>query len=287
MLEAVLVDVVAQAEHQRRVDLRGGGSSGCGDRAAERGRGGGRIGPRRGRRASRRTCGPSARLTARWRGSRRRTARGPAGSTVARMQLLGELATAAPGPSPSWSITSECPSNTSSSWPPTRLQNGHRRHVVPRALDQHPLALGALARVVGRGGDVDQQRRAGQRLVGGRRPRLPDVLADGQADRQRRPARSARRRRRPGSSAARRRRRSWGGTPCGRSPATRPPASTAHGVVDIVGRAPGSRRAPPIPSVCSAIRSNAARASAQEVLLEQQVLGRVAGDGQLAGTATS
>ena len=37
-----------------------------------------------------------------------------------------------------------------------------------------------LAGVVGRGGDVDDQRRAGQRLVGGGRPGLPDVLADRQ-----------------------------------------------------------------------------------------------------------
>ena len=61
---------------------------------------------------------------------------------------------------PSWSITSECPSNTSSSWPPTRLQNATARGCRARA-GEHPLALEALACVVGRGGGVDDQGRAG------------------------------------------------------------------------------------------------------------------------------
>ena len=56
------------------------------------------------------------------------------------------------------------------------------REVVARALGEHALALDALAGVVGRGGDVDDQRRAGERLVGGGRAGLPDVLADRQAD---------------------------------------------------------------------------------------------------------
>ena len=59
---------------------------------------------------------------------------------------------------------------------------GHAGEVVARALGEHPLALGALAGVVGRGRDVEDQRRAGQRLVAGRRAGLPDVLADGQPD---------------------------------------------------------------------------------------------------------
>ncbi len=50
------------------------------------------------------------------------------------------------------------------------------------ALGEHPLALGALAGVVGGGGDVDDQRRAGERLLAGGRAGLPDVLADGQPD---------------------------------------------------------------------------------------------------------
>ncbi len=59
---------------------------------------------------------------------------------------------------------------------------GDRADVVARALDEHPLALEPLARVVRRGGDVHEHGRAGARLVGGRRPRLPDVLADRQPD---------------------------------------------------------------------------------------------------------
>ncbi len=59
---------------------------------------------------------------------------------------------------------------------------GDAREVVARTLREHPLALHALAGVVGRGGDVQQQRRAGDGLVAGRRARLPDVLADGQSD---------------------------------------------------------------------------------------------------------
>ncbi len=59
---------------------------------------------------------------------------------------------------------------------------GDAGDVLARALGEHPLALGALAGVVGGGGDVDDQRRAGERLLAGGRPGLPDVLADGQAD---------------------------------------------------------------------------------------------------------
>ena len=57
-----------------------------------------------------------------------------------------------------------------------------RAEVVARPLGQHALARGALAAVVGRGARVDDQRRAGQRLVGRRRARDPQVLADRQAD---------------------------------------------------------------------------------------------------------
>ena len=64
---------------------------------------------------------------------------------------------------------------------------GDAGDVLAGALGEHPLALGALAGVVGRGGDVDDQRRAGQRLVAGRRAGLPDVLADRQPDAARSP----------------------------------------------------------------------------------------------------
>ena len=72
---------------------------------------------------------------------------------------------------PSWSTTTEWPSKTSSSWPPTRLQNATADEVVARALDEHRLALDALAGEVGRGGRVDDQRRPGQRLLGRRAAR--------------------------------------------------------------------------------------------------------------------
>ena len=62
--------------------------------------------------------------------------------------------------------------------------------VVPRARDEHLLAILGLADVVGRRGDVHEQLCSGQRQVGRGRPRLPDVLADGGAD-QRRPSLSS------------------------------------------------------------------------------------------------
>ena len=67
-----------------------------------------------------------------------------------------------------------------------------RGDVLAGALDDHRLALEALAGVVGRGGEVDDQRRAGERLVRARRPGLPDVLADRDADAVPRRARSGR-----------------------------------------------------------------------------------------------
>ena len=105
---------------------------------------------------------------------------------------------------------------------------GDRAAVVARALGEHLLALEPLAGVVGRGGDVDDQRaRPRSASSRGRRPGLPDVLADREPDGDAVDLDQRRRRRRAGSSAARRRRRSWAGGPCGRSPATAPSASTA------------------------------------------------------------
>src|SRR5919198_886 len=54
--------------------------------------------------------------------------------------------------------------------------------VVSRAGGEHLLALGALAEVEGRGGDVGDDVRAGEREVRRGRPRLPDVLADRRSD---------------------------------------------------------------------------------------------------------
>ena len=54
--------------------------------------------------------------------------------------------------------------------------------VVGRAHLEHLLALAVLADVERRGGDVRDQLRAGEREVGRRRARLPDVLADRRPD---------------------------------------------------------------------------------------------------------
>ena len=54
--------------------------------------------------------------------------------------------------------------------------------VVSGARDEHLLAVFGLAHVERRRAEVDEQRRAREREVGSRWARLPDVLADGQAD---------------------------------------------------------------------------------------------------------
>ena len=56
------------------------------------------------------------------------------------------------------------------------------RRVVTRARDEHLLAVLRLPDVEGRRAQVDEQRRAGQREVGRGWPRLPDVLADRRPD---------------------------------------------------------------------------------------------------------
>src|ERR1700677_4532164 len=53
---------------------------------------------------------------------------------------------------------------------------------LDRAFGEQALPFGALAGVVGRGGDVNQQARPGRRLLGRGRSGLPQVLADGQTD---------------------------------------------------------------------------------------------------------
>ena len=62
------------------------------------------------------------------------------------------------------------------------VAEGEVGRVVPRPRDQHLLAVLGLADEVRRGGEVDEQLRAGEREVGGGRPRLPDVLADRRPD---------------------------------------------------------------------------------------------------------
>ena len=123
--------------------------------------------------------------------------------------------------------------------------------------------------------------RAGERLVDQRAARAPRCPRRSSGRRGRRRPRSARRRPGPpGSSAARRRRRSWAGGPCGRRPARRrrpgPPRRCRRR-----RRARGSRRPRRCPCVAAASRSTRRARVGEEVLLEQQVLGRVAGEREL------
>ena len=62
------------------------------------------------------------------------------------------------------------------------VHEGDPARVVPGADAQHLLALAPLAQMERRGRDVADHVRAGKREVGRRRPRLPDVLADGRPD---------------------------------------------------------------------------------------------------------
>ena len=66
--------------------------------------------------------------------------------------------------------------------PADRVAEGDEAEVVARALDEHLLAVALLADVEGRGGEVDEQLRAREREVGGRRAGLPHVLAHRHAD---------------------------------------------------------------------------------------------------------
>ena len=280
MLEAVLVHVVAQAEHQRGVDLGLRRPA-----AAPRGPPGAR-GRVAGRPASSRASVSHLRLRAPRRGGRRRASRrrarvaAPAGR---RRRPAAPPRTAARARPPRPRGRRRASGRRRPARPgrrPARRTPPRRRLSRARWLD-HPLALGALAGVVGRGGDVDDHRRAGQRLVGGGGPGLPDVLADRDAEPH---AVELDDRRRPGptgSSAARRTRRSWAGTPCGRSPAPRRRRAPRRSC-----RRPTSRSGKPTIATMSRRSPRPAgrtrRAGvAQEVLLEQQVLGRIAGDRQL------
>ena len=90
-----------------------------------------------------------------------------------------------------------------------------------------------------------------------------------------------RRRGRPGSSAARRTRRSWAGGPCGRSRAPAPSREHGGGVVDVLGALgeADDRDDPVAPRAASSLQR--ARRVGEEVLAQQQVLGRVAGEREL------
>ena len=63
-----------------------------------------------------------------------------------------------------------------------RVHERDPAHVVTSPDGEHLLPLAALADVERRRGDVGDDVRPGEREIGRRRPRLPDVLADGGAD---------------------------------------------------------------------------------------------------------
>ena len=186
VLEAVLEHVVAQPQHERVVDLGllGRQRLGQGRAPAARlepdageGRGGSWITSARLRRAA-----------GRWEASRRRAAAAACEVDVAQQQLLAELGRAGDrgaGVVEHAGVAVEDELVLAADEP----AEGDVGDVVAGALGEHPLALAALADVVGGGGDVDDQGGPGEGLVAGRRAGLPDVLADRQPERGRRPGR--------------------------------------------------------------------------------------------------
>ena len=242
--EAVLLDVVAQAEDERLVDLV-------------------EVGERLGERPGRRPRGPRRPAAPPRTGRRGRAP--PRRATTSRL----------------W------PSKTSSSWPPTRLQKAKQAPYSRARSANICFALAPLAAVVGRA------RRVGDQLGALRRPRSapagPATQQSSQivsptawsADVDRRAARCRGR-----SSAARRRRRSWAAGSCGRRPARRRRRARRASC----GRG-GSRRrrstgsAKPtravMPSTPPAQLLDRAPVGGDEVGLQVEVLGRVAGDAEL------
>ena len=114
----------------------------------------------------------------------------------------------------------EWPSKTSSSCPPTALQNATKHDVVARTRANISSRSRSLPTWKGDAEMFDEQLRAGEREIGGRRPRLPYVLADGEPTRVRR-ARPGAGRGPARSSGPRRTRRSSAGSACGRRPSPR------------------------------------------------------------------
>ena len=177
VLEAALGHVVARAEDERRVDL-GVGVEQLGDRTARGGRvraALGRVGPE---------VGHHRRHLARRRPRTRVAQAGGAGGLdvdVAHQERLGELRRA--GDHGAVVVDDERMAvEDELVLAADERAEGDRGEAVAGALGDHLLALAALAGLVGRGGDVEHQPRAGQRLVGHRRTGDPDVLADGEAD---------------------------------------------------------------------------------------------------------
>ena len=157
---------------------------------------------------------------------------------------------------------------------------GERGSVLARALADHQLALEPLAGVVGGGREVDDQRGTGQRHVGARRTRLPDVLADRDPD-----AMLAELDQRTGAAglevALLVEDAVVGQQDLAVDARHAPVGEHRRGVVDVGGalRKADDRDEP---RVCSGEAVDRRARVAQEVLLVEQVLGRVAGDRQLA-----
>ena len=215
--EAVLLDVVAQPQHERGVHL---------GLAAQQGRHAGLGVPGPSPRAAR--AGPSvstfgcARAAPRGAGGRRADGPRPAREDRSRRPGAPRSNWAARATtSPSWSTTMRVAVEDQLVLAADERAEGHGGQRVARALGDHPLAL---ARPCRRGRATRRcwrsrwLRRAPRRRRRARAPRCPRRSS------RRRAGRRARRSRRPrptGSSAARRTRRSWAGRPCCRSPARR------------------------------------------------------------------
>ena len=156
---------------------------------------------------------------------------------------------------------------------------GDRAQVVARALDDHALAPRPLALVVRRRGDVDHEVGAGERLLEQRRAGDPDVLADGQPDghavdldQRAAPARL--------EVADLVEDAVVGQADLAVDRLHAAVGEDGGGVVDVVGPLGEADDGDDVARLARDVVERPARV-AQEVLLEQQILGRVAGDRQL------
>ena len=170
MIEAVLLDVVAQPELERGIDLRLFARERVGD-ARLHGLG---------------AIGAGAQLGQRRHLARRRSAirrRAAAATSRSQTRSSGSNCAARASTSPSGPMTTLPPSKTSSSCPPDHVAEREGGSVGARPLGNHRLAGPSLAPVVRGRRRVDDQPGARRRLVALRKSRMPDVLADRQADR--------------------------------------------------------------------------------------------------------
>ena len=178
--EPVLLDVVAEPERERaaasaRARARTARPCRRARRPCSRVR-------RRARRPRRAGSALARRARARGGGRRAAAARSRAPARRRRRAACSSNPGARATTSPASSSTTECPSKTSSSWPPTRLQNA-KNELVSRArvtsISSRSSALPTW------NGDADRFTRscgAREREIGRRRAGLPDVLADREPD---------------------------------------------------------------------------------------------------------